>query len=59
MPKISIRAEGDEANGIAQPVRHDYAVSTDAASAEPDEAVTQLHGPPGLMQRDTPSVEAD
>jgi transglutaminase-like putative cysteine protease len=59
MPKISIRAEGDEANGIALPVRHDYAVSTDSALAEPDEAVAQLHGPSGLMQRDTPSVEAD
>jgi len=59
MPRISIRAEGDEANGIAPPVRHDYAVSTDSASLEPDEAVTQLHGPGGLMQGATPSVPAD
>lgn len=44
MPKITIRAEGDEVNGIAPPVRHDYAVSTDCASAEPDEAVAQLQG---------------
>ncbi len=42
MPRISIRAEGDEANGIVPPVRHDYAVSTDAAFSEPDEAVAQL-----------------
>lgn len=59
MPRISIRAEGDEANGIVPPVRHEYAISTDSALCEPDEAVTQLHGPAGLMQRDTPSVEAD
>ena len=42
MPKISIRAEGDAINGIVTPFRHDYAVSTDAAMAEPDEAVAQL-----------------
>ena len=42
MPKISIRAEGDAINGIVPPFRHDYAVSTDAALAEPDEAVAQL-----------------
>ena len=50
MPRISIRAEGDEVNGIVPPVRHDYAVSTDAAFAEPDEAVAQLHGAPNAMQ---------
>lgn len=58
MPRISIRAEGDEANGIVAPVRHDYAVSTDSADAEPDEAVAQLHGPGGVMQGATPSVPA-
>lgn len=42
MPKISIRAEGDAINGIVPPFRHDYAVSTDSAMAEPDEAVAQL-----------------
>lgn len=42
MPKISIRAEGDAINGIVPPFRHDYAVSTDSALAEPDEAVAQL-----------------
>jgi transglutaminase-like putative cysteine protease len=42
MPKISIRAEGDAINGIVPPFRHDYAVSTDAALADPDEAVAQL-----------------
>jgi len=44
MPRISIRAEGDALNGLVEPFRHDYAVSTDSASAEPDEAVLQLQG---------------
>jgi transglutaminase-like putative cysteine protease len=44
MPRISIRAEGDALNGIVKPFRHDYAVSTDSALAEPDEAVLQLQG---------------
>ena len=48
MPKISIRAEGDALNGIVKPFHHEYAVSTDCANAEPDEAVAQLlHGPAG------------
>ncbi|HXF81049.1 MAG TPA: transglutaminase family protein [Usitatibacter sp.] len=59
MPKIGIRAEGDEVNGIAPPVRHEYAVSTDSALAEPDEAVTQLLAPAGIMQGATPSMSAD
>jgi transglutaminase-like putative cysteine protease len=42
MPLISIRAEGDSLNGIVEPFRHDYAVSTDSALAEPDEAVMLL-----------------
>jgi hypothetical protein len=42
MPKISIRAEGDESSGLVEPFRHDYAVSTDAALAEPDDVVQQL-----------------
>ena len=42
MPKISIRSEGDSLNGLVKPFRHDYAVSTDSAGAEPDEAVLQL-----------------
>jgi len=42
MPKITIRAEGDSLNGLVKPFRHDYAVSTDSALAEPDEAVLQL-----------------
>ena len=45
MPRISIRADKDKLNGIVRPFRHDYAVSTDSAGAEPDEAVTQLTGP--------------
>ena len=44
MPMISIRADGDALNGIVEPFRHDYAVSTDAALAEPDEAVALLRG---------------
>jgi transglutaminase-like putative cysteine protease len=43
MPTISITAVGDAANGIVEPFRQDYAVSTDAALAEPDEAVQQLY----------------
>lgn len=43
MPKIAIRAEGDALNGIVEPFRHDYAVSTDCAMAQPDEAATQFH----------------
>ena len=45
MPRISIRAESADAlNGIVEPFRHDYAVSTDSALAEPDEAVAMLLG---------------
>ena len=44
MPRISIRADGDALNGIVEPFRHDYAVSTDSALAEPDDAVAQLQG---------------
>ena len=42
MPKIAIRAEGDTANGIVEPFRHDYAISTDNAGAELDEVVMEL-----------------
>jgi transglutaminase-like putative cysteine protease len=42
MPRITIRADGDASSGLVEPFRHDYAVSTDAAFAETDEAVTQL-----------------
>jgi hypothetical protein len=31
------------------PFRHDYAVSTDSAGAEPDEGVAQLQGPAGKV----------
>lgn len=47
MPRVAIRAEGDTPNGIVLPFRHDYAVSTDCANAEPDEAVELLSGPGG------------
>jgi transglutaminase-like putative cysteine protease len=57
MPRITIRAEGDEVNGIVPPFRHEYAVSTDSAAVEPDEAVAQLHGAgAAIMQGATPSV---
>ncbi len=42
MPKIAIRAEGDERDGLVKPFRHDYAVSTDSALVPPDEVVQQL-----------------
>ena len=48
MPKITIRAEGDERSGVVEPFRQDYAVSTDSALAPPDEVVTQLREPPVL-----------
>ena len=54
MPRISIRAEGDALNGLVKPFRHDYAVSTDSAQAEPDEAVLQLQGSAGAG-RPTPA----
>jgi transglutaminase-like putative cysteine protease len=56
MPRIVIRAEGDEANGIVTPFRHDYAVSTDSALAEPDEAVTQLSATRAVMNGAAPSI---
>jgi len=49
MPKISIRADRDALNGIVKPFRQDYAVSTDSAGAEPDEAVAQLQGTAGKV----------
>jgi transglutaminase-like putative cysteine protease len=57
-PLITIRAEGDEVNGIAPPVRHAYAVSTDAGFAEPDEAVAQLRGTSGIVARGSSPVAA-
>ena len=61
MPKISIRAEdGETQNGIVEPFRHDYAVSTDCADCEPDEAVTQLlRSQAAPMDRGTPSIAAE
>lgn len=44
MPRISIRAEGDALNGLVEPFHQAYAVSTDSALGEPDEAVEQLRG---------------
>ena len=59
MPRITIRAEGDAQNGLVEPFRHDYAVSTDAALAEPDEAVAQLQGTEAVLDRAAPSIAAD
>jgi transglutaminase-like putative cysteine protease len=42
MPRIAIRAEHDEREGLVEPFRHDYAVSTDAADAGWDDAAAQL-----------------
>ena len=55
MPRIGIRAEGDAQNGIVEPFRHDYAVSTDCAEAQPDEGVVELQpsnveGASGLLR---------
>ena len=59
MPRISIRAEGDAQNGFVEPFRHDYAVSTDAAFAEPDEVVGQLENVEAVLDRAAPSIAAD
>jgi transglutaminase-like putative cysteine protease len=53
MPRIAIRAEGDALNGIVEPFRHGYAVSTDNAAAALDDAVMQLRAgaAPSFMAR--------
>ena len=57
MPRIKIEAQGDEVNGIVLPFKHDYAVSTDSAFAQPDEAVLQLNAQESaIMDRAMPSV---
>jgi transglutaminase-like putative cysteine protease len=38
MPRIAIRAEDDAREGLVEPFRHDYAISTDAAEGEGEEA---------------------
>ena len=58
MPRVKIHAVEDPANGLVQPVRQDYAISTDAGLAEPDEAVAQLHGAQNVMHRARPSLSA-
>jgi transglutaminase-like putative cysteine protease len=59
MPRMTIRAVEDAAAGITQPERHDYAVSTDAALAEPDEVVALLRDAQGVIDSARPSVAAD
>jgi transglutaminase-like putative cysteine protease len=57
MPKIRIEAQGDELNGIVLPFKHDYAISTDAAFAEPDEATLMLQAQDSAIKdRALPSV---
>jgi transglutaminase-like putative cysteine protease len=51
MPRITIRADGDALNGVVEPFRHDYAISTDAAFSEPDEVVTQLQNMEAFLER--------
>lgn len=58
MPRVTIRAEGDALSGIVEPFRQDYAISTDSALAEPDEAVAQLHAPQAMLDGATPSIAA-
>jgi transglutaminase-like putative cysteine protease len=57
MPRITIRADGDALNGIVEPFRHDYAVSTDAAFSDPDEVVGQLQSVDAAApERATPTI---
>jgi transglutaminase-like putative cysteine protease len=57
MPKVRIEAQGDELNGIVLPFKHDYAISTDPAAAEPDEATLLLHSQDwAIKDRALPSV---
>ena len=57
MPKMKIEAQGDEVNGIVLPFKHDYAISTDAASGERDEATLLLQAQDcAIKDRAMPSV---
>ena len=47
-PRISIRAERDEREGLVEPFRHDYAVSTDAGESGCDDAAAQLAARPAV-----------
>jgi len=59
MPRVKIRAVSDPADGLVEPVRQDYAISTDAGLGEPDEAVAQLQAAPNVMHGTVPPVAAD
>ncbi len=48
-PRISIRAEQDKLSGLTEPMRHDYAVSTDAGFSEVDESLA----PRGAVLRES------
>ena len=58
MPRVAIRAVSDQREGFVEPFRQDYAISTDAGLAEPDEVVAQLHGAQNVMHGATPQVAA-
>jgi hypothetical protein len=45
MPRIAIRAEDDAREGLVEPFRHDYAISTDAAEGEEPERRELLVAP--------------
>ena len=59
MPRVTIRADGDALNGIIEPFRHDYAVSTDCAFGQPDEAVAQLQAQPAGMTAGIGTLNAE
>jgi transglutaminase-like putative cysteine protease len=46
MPRISIRAEHDEREGLVEPFRHDYALSTDTEESVWDDVAAHLAARP-------------
>jgi transglutaminase-like putative cysteine protease len=46
MPRIRIRAEDDALEGLVEPFRHDYAISTDASQAGADDGLEASMPPP-------------
>jgi len=58
MPRVVINAVSDQQDGFVEPFRQDYAISTDAGLAEPDEVVAQLHGAQNVMHGGAPQVAA-
>ncbi len=57
MPRIKIEAHSDEYQGLVLPFRQDYAISTDSAGIEPDEATLLLHATDlNVKDRAQPSI---